>query len=51
MNPQYPNFDENYDDQTDYERDVRSSKSDCGKRFDENSVLAAAKIIEENSNF
>ena len=22
-----------------------------GKRFDENSVLAAAKIIEENSNF
>jgi len=43
VNPQYPNFDENYDDQTDQERDVRSSKSDWEKRSDEN----ASDMISE----
>ncbi len=38
MNPQYPNFDENYEDQIDYERDLRFGTSDGEKKSDENAI-------------
>jgi hypothetical protein len=38
VNPQYPNFDENYEDQIDYERDLRSGTSDDEKKSDENAI-------------